>query len=55
MIITAGLRLLRFVLAIAFGTLALPASAETPLHINPTPEKLAYSIDPLMGLASRIA
>src|ERR1700755_3007901 len=47
-IITAGLRLLRFVLAIAFGTLALPASAETPLHINPTPEKLAYLIDPLM-------
>src|ERR1700748_2758327 len=46
--ITASLRLLRFVLAIALGMLALPAWAETHAHVNLTPEKLAYLIDPLM-------
>lgn len=46
--ITAGLRLLRFVLAIALGMPTFGANAETPPHINLTPEKLAYLIDPLM-------
>jgi CubicO group peptidase (beta-lactamase class C family) len=46
--ITASLRLLGFTLAIALGTLARPANAETPTLINLTPEKLAYLIDPLM-------
>src|SRR5579862_5741011 len=46
---SASLRLLRFVLVIALGMLTtLRANAETPPHINLTPEKLAYLIDPLM-------
>jgi CubicO group peptidase (beta-lactamase class C family) len=46
--IEASVRLSRFIPAIALGLLALPAAAETPAHVNPTPEKLAYLIDPLM-------
>src|ERR1700760_3434985 len=46
--ITAGGRLLRFVLAIPRGVPAFSAAAETPSHVNLTPEKLAYLIDPLM-------
>jgi CubicO group peptidase (beta-lactamase class C family) len=50
--ITAGMRLLRFVLAIALGTLAFGAAAQTPEprgHLDLTAENLADVIDPLMA------
>src|SRR6202035_66641 len=49
--ITANMRLLRFVLAIALGMLAFNAAAQTPApsgHLDLTAENLAGVIDPLM-------